>query len=238
MKETSGILDRVPKRWKNHAAVMVCVGFAGVFSLTGCGLRGYVGSESPGGEGVGVPYAITEVQQDELVYRIHHGGSGSAVYVAHLTEQEAFGIIRAQLEEAGLRFGAAPPAFTVPPDESAPRMGEGFVWLDLFDEDKNVAVARLGWEQSHQPFSWGGQMFAEYIRQEFDKQTSDITFGVFLNPGAFMWPAWDWSGEQVLDVAPPTADEVAAKRPELEANIAAQVEEFVLILREAGILCS
>jgi hypothetical protein len=63
------------------------------------------------------PYVSQQVEQDtnivEFVWsnhlydvdpRVHGGGAASIYYIAHITEQEALGIIRTQLEAAGLNL--------------------------------------------------------------------------------------------------------------------------------------
>jgi hypothetical protein len=151
--------------------------------------------------------------------------------VAHLTEQEAFGIVRAHLEAAGLRFGAAPPEYTVWHWQE--------IGIDLFDENKNVAVVNIGWEESNRPFSSRGERFAESIREGFSEQANDMIAGVFYNPGEEL--GWvegrrnEATGEiEYLNI--PTAREIAAQRPALEENLNAQVQAFIEMLRAEGVL--
>ena len=82
-------LKKLPKRWKKNVAIAAGVGIIGLSALFG-----------------------SYMSNRNLEMRIHHGGMGSAAYVVHLTEAEAFRIIRTRLETAGLTFDAEPPAYS------------------------------------------------------------------------------------------------------------------------------
>ncbi|MCL2874514.1 MAG: hypothetical protein FWE29_06265 [Defluviitaleaceae bacterium] len=173
----------------------------------------------------------TKVIQEELNLRIHHGGSGSGpFYIVHLTEPEALSIIRLQLEQAGLRFNASPPDYHVEWWDT--------IGLDLFDEDKNIAVSHLSWEDSNRHFSPTGRNFAEIISEEFERQTDDISIGVFYNPGETLNPLV-MEGDQIRRTRPTPAEIEEGKvtaRPILEKRLAAQVQEFIGFLHSEGII--
>lgn len=149
--------------------------------------------------------------------RGHHGGAGGGgpIYVVYLTEQEALDIIRKKGEKAGLDFSAAPPDNTV--TASHIWAGEMTVGIDLFDEENSVAFSYI-----HD--LWRGREFAISAREEFAKQEKDFSVGVFYSPML----AQHW--------APPTEEERAVSRKELEEYLTAQVKEFIEWLQADGII--
>jgi len=172
--------------------------------------------------------ATTALSAD-LQYRAHYGGSGAGPqYVVYFTEQEAWGIIRAQLEAAGLSFNATPPGHTVDVTWIDP-LGHNYrdttitTSLDLYDADHRVAVA----------FSEGGSWFAEQAAEKFARarQTRNIAVGVFYNPGESVHNRWYED-----EVEPPTDEQKAAAVPKLRANLDEQVQSFIAFLRAEEIL--
>ena len=170
-----------------------------------------------------------------LEYRTHWGGSGSGpFYVAHLTEQEALGIIRAKLEAIGLELGATPPDYRV----------HNFTdfTLDLFDENRAVGLAYISWAQNNMPFfSRGGAWLSREVAEAFAQQHNHITVGAFFNPDVSInenerWWSWDYgtAGQQ------PTAEAIAQTQAEaktaLVAKLNAQVEAFVEWLKLEGVM--
>ncbi|MCL2398145.1 MAG: copper amine oxidase N-terminal domain-containing protein [Defluviitaleaceae bacterium] len=172
----------------------------------------------------------------DLDVRLHHGGAGSPFYLVHLTEQEALNIIRRQLESAGLNFDTTPPEYT------ALNVG-----LNLFDEEKGVAIVQIDWR------AWQPNMlmmpvyppeptFMERLTEGFAQQT-DISVGIFRTPA--MQPAWlegwsalnwHWSGHESEPRPVATANEKAEARAELEMQLIAQIQEFITYLQSVGIL--
>jgi len=210
-KTNPAMLKRLPSRWKRNAAVVACVGVMGMTALTGCA-NVFSRFDDNG---------VRTVTRSGMELNIitHHGGAvGSPFYVISLTEQEAFGIIRQQLEIAGLNFGAIPPEYTVNVWEWVD------VGLDLFDEEKNVAVANVSWADSHIRFAPSGSWFAEEASEEFAQKTGDIVVGVFYNPGEDI----GWSR--------PSAREQREAIPLLKENLTEQVQAFIALLQEQGIL--
>jgi hypothetical protein len=142
----------------------------------------------------------------------HHGGSGAAVYVVHLTEAEALGIIRRQLEDAGLEFGETPDLPYV-----APVGVRNVTNIRLFDEERNVAVAL-----THLPVTedfFNADQISRDLTRQSQESGSNITFGAFVNPMLCDESYW---GEEA--------------REEAEATLLELVQMFVERLQEAGIL--
>jgi len=179
----------------------------------------------------------------DLVIRLHGGGGGWVGYVIHLTEQEAFGIIRTQLEAAGLRFSDTPPNYTVFGDDTTwyPSVG-----LDLFDANKNVAVTHLDLNMSEIQFGPRGRNWAELIEEEFADQTG-IDVGVFYTDG--FYPGWDAMGtwfedddEEWIHIPSeePTDEQISTAkdeaRPILEESLNNQIDRFISYLQSRGII--
>jgi hypothetical protein len=227
------MLAQLPLRWRKNAAAITCAGLMGALMFTACDDGAPVGE--PGSEIQGstlrchTQAAYTEF---ELDIRIHHGGAGGAAYVVHLTEQEAFGIICAQLSAAGLNFNTVAPEYTVE------HWGiEGGIGIELFDGEKNVAVVQLDWNQSHPRFSHTRDSLANEIAREFAKLSGDITFGVFYTSGEFLGSAYDGlRAGPMQELPPPSAEEATAHGDALRENLAAQVQSFIDLLTRRGIL--
>jgi len=199
-------LKKLPHRWKKHAMVVAGVGILKLSALFGC----YISN-----------------CDSSLDLRIHHGGAGFASYVVHLTEQEAFDMIRTRLEAAGLTFDAEPPAYIV-------EHWLDDIYLDLFDSERGVAVSHLSWEDSHRAFSARGRWFTKWATGEFAEQT-DLLVGVFYNPGdEVRGPGSPHRG--------PTPSRFAVNiigaqvRPELEERLNQQIDDFIEQLRHLGII--
>ena len=246
-------LKKLPKRWAKNAAVVACVGILGMSTLAGC-----IFGSSParqqhhrGGERTnGYEYNITNgygigyngYEEFDLVIRIHGGGGGFASYVVHMTEQEALGIIRRQLEAAGLRFSNTPPNYIAFEDDSwMPSVG-----LDLFDARNNVAISHLNLNESDIPFGPWGSDAAQSFREAFESQT-DITVGVFYT--SVVHTGWDAMGDWIEDeegewvhvparqpTARQRAEAKAEARPILEERLNDQIQEFIDFLRSERII--
>ena len=193
-------------------------------------------------------YAVEYRGYGELQISIgtHNGGAfSSSVYIVHFTEQEMLGIIRAQLEAAGLNFGTTPPEHSIRLWDSywnddwgvnpSPKIG-----LDLFDEENGVAIARLDFQESHHAathrFGWISPVAAP-LAERFAEQISH-TVGVFYTPTQNFGAPQRWCRETEISIAvtEPTAEEMAAARPQLMANLTLQVREFISYLQSEGIL--
>jgi len=249
---TPTLLQKLPHRWRKHAAVVACAGFA--FALTGCqthhggdgGGVPYVGQHTeqdispPSPPPLPLPFIYTQVVEQDLVFRIHVGGTGFATYVAHLTEQEAFSIIRLQLEKAGLRFGDTPPPYIAPrpPQEDMPPNPLFFpispVSLDLYDRTSGVAIAHLSNAQTYPRFSPVRGGLADVLTAEFSAQNRDMVFGVFYNAMESLSAVRDWGTWEELPE--PTAEEIEARRPGLHDRLHDQIDAFIALLQAEGIL--
>jgi len=253
-RDNPGLLKKLPSRWNKNATVLACIGFLGAITLTGCSLHlGGAGAGGEpfyvprpteqdissyrmhhGGTAID-PFYIDEIpvaevlddihaqlermQTAELELRVHHGGAGSGpFYVVHFTEQEALNLIRLQLEIAGLNFNATPPEYTVD-TWATPNIA-----LDLFDEERNIAITNISWRDSNQPFMETGHRFANMISEEFAQQTNDISVGVFYNPG------------HTIHEFEPTKELKDEARTVLIEGITTQVQEFITWLQAEGIL--
>jgi len=232
----SEFLKKLPSRWRKNAAVITCIGLMGAstFSLSGC--DGLFGAQFRGeplctmcsierqphrGEPV---YTICSIEQEPLVHRTHHGGcSGDPTYVVHLTEQEAFSIIRAHLEAAGLRFNSTPPDYTYE------LWGSLEIGLDLFDEDKGAAISFINISERRVRGSEYWRL-ADRVERGLKEQT-DISIGVFYNPDKVIGQNFsdfsNWSND-------PEAEERA--RAYLERRVNNQARRFLLWLQSEGIL--
>ena len=172
----------------------------------------------------------------ELTVRLHQGGMGVSSYVVHLTEQDAYGIIRARLEAAGLNFDAVPPDYTI---DSITRAlwdaGESSVFwgdmtdegirLNLFDRERNVAVSHISWDESNRPFSSWGRAFAMQVERTFTEHMDGITVGAIYNPGAYLGTSRAEARRNMRD-----------SHPELVRSLINQVDAFIFILQYEGIL--
>ena len=107
------VLKKVPVRWAKHAAILACIGALSLGALTGCTAQG-IQAPTPYDDSIhgvtvadpqdGNPY-VENVRTFDVVVRTHMGGSAAGpFYVAYLTEQEALGIIRSRLYQAGIAF--------------------------------------------------------------------------------------------------------------------------------------
>ncbi|MCL2620857.1 MAG: hypothetical protein FWD97_08000 [Defluviitaleaceae bacterium] len=209
-------LKKLPTRWAKNVVVVASVGILGLSTLAGCaGRHGVLCNE------YGVGYH--GIQEFDLVTRIHHGGSGSANYVVHMTEQEVLSIIHRRLEETGLRLCDIPPDYTV--DRWFADSNQ--IGIDLFDQINNVAVSYLGFDASWGGFAFWGHSQANWAEIRFAEQT-DITVGTFYTP--IVYP----NGNGIF--GRPTRREREKARPILEERLNQQINEFIELLRDEGII--
>jgi hypothetical protein len=151
-----------------------------------------------------------------LEHQIHGGGSGGAIYIVHFTEQEVLGIIRMQLEDAGLRFTPPAPSYrstilTTP------------VGVSLFDRGTNVAIATVDLSR------W---FWLNRIQADFESQHPDIAFGVFRQPAMNVeFCIEEFNEERAVAELANKEEEI---REQFEADITRQVEQFIERLREEG----
>jgi len=231
------LLNKLPSRWRKNAAVIACIGLVGTFALTGCA------KGTPNIDG-GEPDTIIIEQYTRavgsalnLTVRTHNGGDGGGpVYVAYLTEWEALSIIRAEAEAAGLRLNDTPPDYKADADGI-------IVGLDLFDENKQVALAYVNPEDTGR---WGWEYDAKNLavaaERELRQKYEDIKFGVFYVTGETVgWgrPSWadeDWAAGQQWSEKEVTEENKAEAGKNIEENLKAQVQQFIRSLQRQGIL--
>jgi len=257
------LLKKLPSRWSKKAAVVATMAFVGTITLSGCD---FLPSIHHGGAGM-VPHYVqhrteqeiigripmrdpippdvlqaqldTAINAAELNYRTHFGGGGSGpFYVVHITEQEALGIIRANLEMVGFQFNY------IPPDSTVEMHWQTDFGIDLFDEAKGVGISHISWEMNNQPFfSHGGNRLANSVTEAFAQQDNDFSVGVFFNPSTNVsagqrW--WDWEARRGEEFEPPTEEEIAQTQEEVKATLIAQlndqVQAFIRLLESEGIL--
>jgi len=252
------LLKKMPSRWQANTKIIASLGLIGAFAFSGC--VNTIGESSPNDidNNLGHVQSITVrnlqpnnvehnlgdthanyngYSEADLLVRLHTGGSGGSGYMVHLTEQEAFGIIQARLEAAGLVFGAIPPeearlVFTEPQvgeydDETGwfLRSDYGDVELDLFDAQKDVGITYVNWLGEGRAFMPSERELAQRIEEIFAEQVSDIIVGAFYNPGIGA------GGEER-----PSNEEVEETRPILERQLINQADKFILRLQSEGIL--
>jgi len=206
MQANPAPLKQMPNRWRKKAAVIACASFIGASALfSSCDILNEISS------------LHKNTVSEPLELRFHHGGfASSPTYIVHLTEADALGIIRMQLEDAGLEFGANPPNYGIDINFSR-------VESVLFDNKNNVAIVQAG-------FTAG---FAEHIADELTKQTDDIIFGVFYSPsGTFPGNSWRITPSRMT----PSYEKREGLRPILLEQLNNQIEDFIQLLREKGII--
>ncbi|MCL2356312.1 MAG: hypothetical protein FWC70_04000 [Defluviitaleaceae bacterium] len=213
-REDENLLKKLPRRWKK-LSLGAAAAFIGLASVTGCtgggpGILSRLEVRMHGGGTAAEPFYIVYPTEDELraqaeisvaAYRAilestpldvrtHTGGSGAGpFYIVYFTEQEAFGFIRAKLEEAGLRFGDEPPDYTIDASWVRP------FTIDLHDAQNQVGVSFIGWQENNEPFfSHGGNSLSRNTAAEFNRMSDQLTTGVFYNPDASVLNGW-WGSE-------------------------------------------
>ena len=247
--DNSAILKKLPLRWRKNAKISAGLGLIGVFALSGCV---NVAGGTPAGEirQNNIEHKLQYTQgsydgysEDDLLVRLHTGGGGASAYMVHLTEQEAFGIIRARLEAAGLDFDTPPEEinFDVPAltyyDEVDWYLSRYLnpIELDLFDTQKNVGIAHVSWLGSSMSFMPSERALARRIEEIVTEQTDDIVVGAFYNPGQSVNSA-EWTDEGELKLTPPSDEEVEEARPILVRQLINQADKFILRLQSEGVL--
>ena len=266
-------LKKLPSRWQKNAAVIACMSFVGAVTLSGFSYAVDYANRPHQDTAVYAQSQQREEQSEqngqieptqlqaaiaaaELDIRIHIGGRAFVpFYVVHITEQEALAIIRAKLETAGLNFGTTPPDNTV-------STGWQSAGIDLYDEEKGVAISQISWEINSMGFGaspLGDGHLAERTAREFSQQLEDTTVGVFFNPGKRfgmsytlqeLWQTDEFRGrigeladqsitdhERNLREEGFATPEAAAEAKEILIDrLLTQVQTFIDFLQEEGIL--
>ena len=219
--EKPNLEKKIPARWKNKVIATTAVGLLGAATLTGCANNGQ--SELPN----------WSVLEDAQHCWMHHGGAGGApLYVAYLTEQEAIGIVRAELEAAGINFTENVPSYSIEIDDTEEGGIIHNMEASLFNEEHNIAISFANPEAFHIPF-WRFEMdgVSEQIESEFAENYPQLAMGLFCNPTS--WTGW-WYDEEDDDSV--TDEEKEEARERLETNLVDQTQQFIQHLREAGVV--
>ena len=261
-EKPAAMLKKVPARWAKNAAVIACLGAMGLGLLAGCitepespaapcedgnhgvsvtypyGDNGYAPPDGypPYEDGRCTPY-LEAGREFDIEVRAHWGGSGAGpFYVAYLTEQEALGIIRNRLCEAGICFDAPVPNYVATADTEW--SAEVTARLALFDERtrQGIVFPASWWEE----LRWGmmtHEELVEALQQDF-RERFNLSVAFLSNPGEsigdydWYWnPDWDW------DFMPTFTDEEKQRvTPLLKQELLARVDAFIAELRAEGIL--
>ena len=182
-----------------------------------------------------------------------------------LSEQEALAIIKGVAADAGVNFGDRPPKYTATQNngnrelyngrENGIVLGDGNIGLDLYDGEKNVAVAYISMNEAEEKYlpgedgsvmmssvtSYRPRELAEMTVEDFAQQNGDISVGVFYDPGV------SWESEEhkrILDEyynSEKNWDEKVAQyeadtKQLIEEDLRAQVRDFIEWLQGQGII--
>jgi len=238
-------LKKFPLRWAKNAAVFACIG---VLSL-GVLVDTAQGMQPPVPHNDGTHGAVTAYSQDgtlyaesgrsfDVVVRTHFGGSGAGpFYVAYLTEQEALGIIRNRLSQAGIPFDSPIPTNYVATLET-PWETEITARLSLFHEDTRKGIVFPRPWSGMEEFHWW-EMPQGGIERALQQQFAE-RFGVaatFMdNPGHSLCRG-EWQWEYGKNTEPTFTDEEKQEAGgALNERLIYQVDTFIDQLRAEGIL--
>jgi hypothetical protein len=188
--DNPALLKKLPSRWQKSAKVISCLGLIGALTLTGC------------------PHLF--YYRCDVCGELHHGGSGTPIYLVYLTEQEALSIIQTRAEASGLDLSAEPPDYSV-------EVYDRKIGLDFFDEEKKVALAFIYDE-------WYTNWVAELAKEEFAKLDTGISIGVLYNP------------VEDLHCFNAGEDKKAEARENIRKNLVIQVHKFIEWLQAQGII--
>jgi len=217
---SSDLLKKIPARWKNKAIAATVMGLLGTTTLASCANT----SQSE--------VSSWSILEDPQYCWMHHGGGGGApLYVAYLTEQEAIGIVRAELESAGIEFTENVASHSIEIDDTEEGGLIHHIETSLFNEAHSIAISFVNSDAFHIPF-WRFEMddVPQRIEAEFEENHPHLAMGLFCNPTS--WIGW-WYGEDEDAV---TDEEIEEARERLEANLVAQTQEFINHLREEGVI--
>ena len=250
---TGEILAKLPLRWQKNKKVIICIGMAGAIALTGCaatatgsesktnaasnetsgGARGSLAGDIFSGLREWFNFSSAFVQPSELFVGSHlgpvdHGGSPRmANYILAFTEQEALEIIKREAAAAGINLTESEQArgFNI----SSELGGTRDISINLADEELGIEIAHLhSWlGLVSQPFGPNLPLTAvsEMIQVASIPRNDDAVLGVFLNP----------SGAGSVDGFG-SMDRAEARLEEIKDNLVMQVRDFIVWLREEGIL--
>jgi len=214
-------LKKLPMRWAKNAAIIACLGALSLGALTG----GMAEGMPPASYNDSTPGVTAAYLQDSNPYtesgrtfdievRTHHGGDGGGpIYVAHLTEQEALGIIRNRLYQAGISFDAPVPDYVA--TIKTPWETEITATLSLFDEPTRQGIVF--------PIPWEWRPIESALQQDF-KQRFDVSATFMRNPG------------ESIARSTLTQEEKQEAGGVLKERLVSQVDAFIEQLHTDGIL--
>jgi len=231
--ENPALLKKLPSRWRKSAKVLASLGLIGTLALSGCAsANGTVYPYPPARPYNSIVHNLGLAQgsysgysESNLLVRLHSGGGGGSVYVVHLTEQEAFGVIRERLESAGLVFGDTVPDYTVSNFFIRDRDELG---LKLYDAEKGVAITHVSWLGPNTIWNPHVSQLAVWVADSFAQYESDIAIGVFYNPGRVV--------PHGHLLSRPSRRNVSAARPIIRRQLINQADVFIARLQSDGIL--
>ena len=236
------MLKKLPSRWKKNAKIIACVGIIGALTLLkGGGMIGWRRAYNANHHiihNLGYTHGSHRgFSRDRLLVRLHSGGMGSSIYMVHLTEQEAFGILRARLEAAGLNFDAAPPWLGF--DQEQIVSSYGFLsWLfrdnnagstiDLFDTEKGVGITYISRHNFGRFATMDELELAIWVERMHAERANDIEVGIFFSIGQLV------GGSAPIMI--PLPWEIIRSRPILVRQLINQADKFIARLQSEGIL--
>jgi hypothetical protein len=227
-------LKRLPSRWQKNAAAAVCIGLMGTTVLTSCFPLALLlhGGGAGGGpiytprptpqEVAGMNWNQIGVERDDLVLHKHVSEAGRIWYTARLTDSEAFNTVKAYLTFAGLTLDMDTPDYFV-------HVQDHQIYLDLYDAERGIAVAFIGWDSIHTDTVRLEDIVAN-VAFEFSK-IADINVLGIANPRISIWsPDVDKKTGLV------TESEIARARMILEDQLTSHILQHVGQLIRAGLL--
>ena len=236
--DNSTMLKKMPRRWRRKLKTIVGIGLIGALAFGSVNTfersnQHYINHNL--GRTIGSTHGLGVFTR--LNVRLHTGGMGSSFYMAHLTEHEAFGIVQARLEAAGLNFDATPP-----PGHVFPSMETGgfnfldlalmsridSVEFDLFDAQRGVGVTFmpcLGTSRFMMPSQYE---IARYIEELLACEVNDILSSAFYVPGRHV-------GFGIL-LRRPHPHQLPQSHRILTRQLVNQVDKFIAQLQSQGIL--
>jgi len=240
-EQPAAALKKLPVRWVKNAAVLACIGVLGLGALAGCASPVPMGARcDDGSHGVGAVYQegggwyAENGRTFDVEVRAHWGGSGAGpFYVAYLTEQEALGIIRNRLCEAGACFDAPVPDYVAVAETD---WSEVSARLRLFDARtrQGLVFPAPNWWDEFRFFDISPEAIEGALQREFTRRF-DISATFMQNPGESMCDGEWWFQE---DEPTFTKEEKQEAGQILEARLLRQIDSFIAQLRAAGMLAT
>jgi len=251
--EKPNLAKKVPARWKGKGIIATATGLLSAAALTGCGMTQPTASTTtePAMTELPIPIAPPLVMEPHYCSNLHHGGSGGApLYVAYLTEQEALGIIRNQLEAAGLSLTEVSPR-SVTIDDVYTELGnfghahttfraiENDIQMHLINEENEMGIVVVP--------DWSWWLESECTVEVRDRITQrflhehGISVHILFDTGAAVsWWDGDWEWEDIWDDETGTYvldDEIQTHaRERAGEKLAEQVQNFISQLRDEDVI--